>query len=697
MTKNSFAVVGMHCASCAKLIEKRLNKTPGVVAAFVNYGSEEATINYDEGKVKENYLNKVVEETGYKLVKTEDKEKIKEKELKQLKTKVIVSSILTIFIFIGSFPELFIFVPKILATNYVLLLLTIPVQFWAGWEFYLATISGIKNKTVSMDTLIVIGTTAAFTYSVMSILGVTKGTYFDTASVIITLILLGRFLEAKAKAHTSDAIKKLLGLQAKTARVIRDGIEVDIPITEVTVGDKLRVRPGEKIPVDGIIIEGSSSIDESMITGESIPVEKIEGDIVIGSTLNKSGSFIFKGTKVGDMTMLSQIVKMVSEAQATRAPIQRLSDSVSLYFVPAVLVISLITFIAWLVLGFGFIGALTSTIAVLIIACPCAMGLATPTAIMVGTGKGAEKGILIKDAGALELLSKVRTIIFDKTGTLTLGKPTLLSVSNLETLQIAASLEIGSEHSLAEAIVSGAKKKNLKLGKVTQFKAYPGNGIEGVINKKKYFLGNRGEKDRKAKKLEELGQTVMLLSLNSKIIGHISVADTLKDGVKETVEKLEERGISVWIITGDNEITAKAIAKEAGIKNVLAQVMPNEKAEKVKEFNSVAFVGDGVNDAPALAAASVGIAMGTGTDVAIESSGITLLNKDIHSVLTAMNLSRATITVIKQNLFWAFGYNIILIPVAAFGILNPMIAALAMAASSISVVGNSLRLKSIKI
>ena len=721
----------MHCASCAKLIERSIQKTPGVINAAVNYGSEMAMVEVDNQKVSDTDLVKAVESAGYKAIISGEKEKTidelrdeeKKKELLELKVKVLISSILSVLVFAGSFPEWFTFIPKVFSDPYVLLVLTMPVQFWAGLGFYQATWSGLRNRTASMDTLIAIGTSAAFGYSLISVLfgGLM---YFDTAAVIITLILLGRYLEAKAKAHTSDAIKKLLGLQAKTARVIRNGKEIDIPIEEVVVGDEIRVRPGEKIPVDGKIIEGVSSIDESMVTGESIPVDKKEGDNVIGATINKTGSFIFKAMKVGKDTMLSQIVEMVSEAQSSRAPIQRLVDVVSSYFVPTVLILAVATFVVWYDFGL-FSHAFTNLIAVLIIACPCAMGLATPTALMVGTGKGAEKGILIKDAESLETAHKVKTIIFDKTGTLTEGKPLVTDVISTQEqdltaqnlLQLSASLEQGSEHALAEAIVGSAKKKNITLMKTSDFKAIPGHGIEGKVGDKKYILGNRAlmRKDKvgyenfedQIMDLEQEGKTVMLLAEGDKLLGLIAVADVLKPKVRELVQELERKKILVWMITGDNERTAKAVAKKAGINNILAEVLPQEKSEKVRQFKSehggvVAFVGDGINDAPALASADVGIAMGTGTDVAMEASGITLLSKDIFSVAMALDLSRRTLSIIKQNLFWAFGYNIILIPVAAgilypfFGwLLNPALAAFAMAASSISVVGNSLRLKSI--
>jgi len=702
MTKKSFPIVGMHCASCAKLIERSLSKVPGVSNASVNYGSESAMVEM-KNDVEDKVLENAVKEAGYKAIVGKSKlskEEEKLKELKSLKTKVIVSAILSFFVFIGSFPELF----KFSLNPIILLILTTPVLVWAGKDFYLATWSGLKNRAASMDTLIAIGTTAAYLYSILSIFGIVEGMYFDTAAVIITLILLGRFLEAKAKSHTSDAIKKLLGLQAKTARVIRGMVEIDIPLDEVKVGDLIRVRPGEKVPVDGIVVEGQSYVDESMVTGESLPVDKRVGANVIGSTINKSGSFIFKATKVGSETMLSRIVEMVKVAQSTRAPIARMADLVSSYFVPIVLMLAVLTFVGWYVFsapdGSFPVNAFINLVAVLIIACPCAMGLATPTAIMVGTGKGAEKGILIKDATSLETVHKINTIIFDKTGTLTKGIPMVTNVSDPKTLTIAASLEQGSEHPLGEAILRYAMEKKVKLKKLNNFKAIVGSGIEGVVDSKEYFFGKAVEKSDIIKNLEDEGKTVMILKEKNKFLGFIAVADTLKDGVKEVVERLQNKNIEVWMVTGDNQRTANAMAKEAGIKNVMAEVLPEDKADKVKELKNtkrVAFVGDGINDAPALASADVGIAMGTGTDVAMESAGITLLNKDFKSILTAINLSKATMKVIKQNLFWAFGYNVVLIPAAAFGLLNPMLASFAMAASSISVVLNSLRLNKIRL
>lgn len=756
--KTSFPIIGMHCASCARLIERQLKKTPGIIDAAVNYGSEQASVEFDPESCTMDAIEKSVESAGYKAIVRPDKQKTpedvkeeaKKAELADLKYKVIISAVLSILVLLGSFPEWFAgalsSVPtlySLLSTPVVLLVLAAPVQFWAGKSFYQATWSGLRNRAASMDTLIAIGTSAAFGYSLfvtfapmnyLRVLGLPATMYYDTAAVIITLILLGRFFEAKAKAHTSDAIKKLLHLQAKTARVVRNGKEIDLPIDQVKVGDIIRVRPGEKVPVDGTITEGTSSIDESMVTGESLPVDKKAGDLIIGSTINKTGTFLFQATKVGDETMLSQIVKMVSEAQSTRAPIQRLADVVSGYFVPIVLMLAVATFIVWYDLGMPIQG-FVNMIAVLIIACPCALGLATPTAIMVGTGRGAERGVLMRDAEALETAHKINVSVFDKTGTLTLGKPAVTDIIALkgtteeELLTLAASLEQGSEHSVAEAIIAKAKNLDLNLHKVSKFQAISGHGVTGVIADQLTVFGNRAlmkkytipfsPQENKIIALESQGKTVMLLASGSprsrsgeadkNLLGLIAVADTIKEGATDMVAALKRLHIAVWMITGDNERTARAIAKQAGITNVLAGVLPQQKADKIKEFKQskgavVAFVGDGINDAPALAGADVGIAMGTGTDIAIESAGITLLNKDLRSMVTAIKLSKATLSVIKQNLFWAFAYNVVLIPVAAGvlypvtgWLLNPALAAFAMAASSISVVGNSLRLKGVKI
>lgn len=677
MIKKSFPVVGMTCASCAKLLERRLSKVPGIVSATVNFGNEEAYVEIKEEQVSDKILSDVVASEGYKaVIKGQGIEEIKKAELLKLRIRVIASTFISLVILVGIFV--------IPINSFIILGLATITQFFIGYEFYKSLWSDIKNRAFGMDSLIAIGTSAAYFYSLYAIF--TGGPiYFDTSSVIITLILLGRLFETTAKEHTGDAIKKLLGLAPKTARVIHEsGEEMDMPISTVTTGTLVRVRPGEKIPVDGIVADGRSFVDESMITGEAMPVDKLVGSTVIGGTINKEGSFIMKATKVGKDSMLSQIVSKVSEAQGSKADIQRLADQISLYFVPAILIISLLTFVIWFFVG-GFNHAIINAVAVLIIACPCAMGLATPTAIMVGVGKGARKGILVKDAESLEVADKIKTIVFDKTGTLTKGKMSVTSFSSKETLRVAAGLEVGSEHPIAEAILAKAKSENLSLPKVKNFKSVSGIGVEGTVAGKNYKFGK--------------SDGALTLTYNGKTMGEINVEDEIKEGASEMVRELRSRNISVWMITGDNKKTADKIAKEIGITNVVAGVLPNEKADKLKELKleNVAFVGDGINDAPALAAADIGIAMGTGTDVAIESAGITLLNKDIKSLLTALNLGKSTLKVIRENLFWAFGYNVILIPVAALGLLNPMIAAGAMAASSISVVLNSLRLNSVKI
>ncbi len=776
MVKKQFKIRGMHCASCVTLIERALKKVDGVSQANVNLATTKATVIYDPQKVTDEHLSSAVASAGYQAMineelKSEDEEqKEKQKELRDLKIKLIASLFLGGLILWGSFPGIMNTAPMFLQNFWAQLLLATPVQFWAGLSFYRATVSALRHRTANMDTLVAIGTTVAYVYSafvtvlphVVESIGIEPFPYFDVATIIIGLILLGRYFEAKAKAGTGEAIKKLIGLQAKTARVIRNDKEVDLPINEVEIGDLIRVRPGEKIPVDGIIIEGESSIDESMVTGESIPTDKTKNDVVVGATMNKTGSFTFKATKVGQETMLAQIIKLVQEAQGSRAPIQRLADLVSSYFVPIVIMLAIATFVVWY--DFGPTPALTfallNTVAVLIIACPCAMGLATPTAIMVGTGKGAQAGILIKDAESLETAHKIKTIIFDKTGTLTKGKPEVTDIielktmprteaellvrgqnspkdpakagptgqaklktttqsskltnKELEVLKIAASLEKGSEHSLAESIVNAAESKGLSLSNVERFQAIPGQGVEGVVEGKRVVLGNRRLMEKEnislnatqgdLEKLEHEGKTVMILAVDGNLTALIAVADTLKETAIEGIKQLQKLGLEVAMITGDNQRTAHAIARKVGITRVLAEVLPDQKEAEVRKIQAegkvVAMVGDGINDAPALAAADIGIAMGTGTDVAIEAADITLMNKDLKSVAAAIVLSKKTMKTIRMNLVWAFGYNVILIPVA-MGILypffhillNPIFASVAMATSSVSVVSNSLLLK----
>lgn len=747
-TKKTFSIKGMHCASCVRVLERALKKVDGVVDANVNLATEKATVSYDTGKVTDAHLSSAVSSVGYKAIvgdetmHEDEEKKEKQKELNNLKIKVGVSLLLGGLILWGSFPGIMQFSPIFLQNSWVQMFLAIPVQFWAGLMFYRATIPALKNRTANMDTLVSIGTTVAFTYSIFVTIfpqivervGISATPYFDTSTVIIGLILLGRYFEAKAKLGTSEAIKKLIGLQAKTARIIKDKKEVDIPIEDVQIGDLIRVRPGEKIPVDGNIQEGESSVDESMITGESIPVDKSKNDNVVGATLNKSGTFVYKATKVGQETMLAQIIKLVQEAQGSKAPIQKTADIVSSYFVPIVIMLAFATFAVWYIFGPNpaFLFAMLNTVAVLIIACPCAMGLATPTAIMVGTGKGAENGILIRDAESLETANKIKAVIFDKTGTLTHGSPEVTDIiatekqKESEVISLAASLEKGSEHSLADAIVKKAEQEKVKIHPVAKFNAIAGHGVEGTVGKNKIYLGNKKLMDRERVdyksvsqeivRLENEGKTVMLIASfprhpersEGSLLGIIAVADTIKESAREAVSKLQEKGIEVVMITGDNQSTANAIGKNLGIKRILAEILPNQKEEEVKKIQAegkkVAMVGDGINDAPALAAADIGIAMGTGTDVAIEAGDITLVNKNLTSVVSAIELSKKTMRIIKQNLFWAFGYNVILIPVAMGALypffhlfLNPIFASAAMAMSSISVVSNSLRLKGTKI
>jgi len=739
-----FQVLGMDCASCAANIEIFLKKIDGIEKVNVNLPAAKAAVDFDEKKVSEKEIIEAIEKLGYKasLMDTDamhapghDHEKMmREEELKNLKRKVFVGAVLSILVFWGSFPEWFPWTPEFLMNRVVLFFLATPVQFWVGWQFYRGFLIALKNKMANMDTLIAVGTSAAYGYSLVATFfpevfrgaGLEVNLYFDTAAIIITLILLGRLLEARARAGTSEAIKKLMGLRAKTARVVRDGEEKDIPVEEVVVGDIVVVRPGEKIPVDGIITEGRTSIDESMVTGESMPVTKEVGEPVIGATINKFGAFKFRATKVGKETILAQIIELVLRAQGSKAPIQKLADKVTAIFVPSVLGIAAITFIIWLIFGPApaFTFALLNFVAVLIIACPCALGLATPTAIMVGTGLGAANGILIKDAESLEIAHRANAVVMDKTGTITTGKPSLTDVVSLTSLPeneiifLAASAEKNSEHPLGQAIVEAAKNKNITLAEADSFEAVAGAGVRANISGKKVLVGTKqlmiGQEiviaagEEKMAGLEGQGKTVMIVAVDGKEIGLIAVADTPKESSRAAVEKLKEMGLEVIMMTGDNQKTAEAIAREVGIERVIAKVLPERKAEEIQKLQAegkiVAMVGDGINDAPALAAADIGIAMGTGTDIAMEAGDITLIKGDLSGVVAALELSRATMKIIKQNLFWAYAYNTILIPVAAgvlypfFGVLlNPILAAAAMGLSSISVVGNSLRLKRVKL
>lgn len=733
--RTDFNIKGMHCASCVNIIEKSLRKIDGVREATVNLATESGCVVCDTD-IPHKKIKQALKKVGYEAefdLSAEEKTASKLKDLKILKIKVLAGAVISAVILWGSFPGLMETAPSIIRNFYFQLALSIPVQFFIGLTFYKASIPALRNRIANMDTLVALGTSVAFIYSAfvtffpqipMSV-GIEPMPYFDVSSVIITLILLGRFIETKAKLQTSDAIKKLMSLSAKTARIVIDGSEKDVPIEEVVVNSVIRVRPGEKVPVDGEIIDGESSIDESMVTGESIPVDKIKGDLVIGATINKTGTFLYKATKVGKDTFLARIIKLVEEAQSTKAPIQRMADQISAYFVPVVILLAIATFMVWYLFGPepSFLFALLNTIAVLIIACPCAMGLATPTAIMVSTGIGAGKGILIKDAASLEKMHKVNSVIFDKTGTLTSGKPEVIDVVPLKgtpenLLILAGSLEKGSEHSLAEAILNKVNEEKVQLAKVEKFQAISGKGIAGLINGKKVLLGNLRLMNfeevevenyiNQIKNFEEEGKTVVLLAIEKDLIGLITIQDNLKDSAREAVGAIKKMGIDVFMITGDNKATAEAIGKMVGIDNIISEVMPEDKESEVRKLQGmgkvVAMVGDGINDAPALASADIGIAMGTGTDVAMETAGITLINKDLNTVVEAINLSRKTMRTIKLNFIWAFGYNIILIPVA-MGVLypvlrilmNPIFASFAMAASSISVVGNSLLLKKIRI
>jgi len=725
-------VEGMMSDHCANIVRNSLVRLDGVYDAKTNFSSQKANISYDASKISVREMMKAVDKAGYKasIVESSDKEKeLRKKEISELKTKLLISSVFTVFFIYSMGAEFLGFpMPTFFMENmaWIQTILILPILY-AGRHFYSSGFKSLFNLSPNMDSLVAIGTGAAIVYSLMVTFmpGKFQGLYYEIAAFLITFILLGRFLEAIAKGKTSEAIKKLIGLQAKTARVIRSGKETEIPIEDVEIGDIMVIRPGEKIPTDGIVKEGHSSVDESMVTGESMPVGKKAGETVIGATINKQGLLKVRATKVGKDTFLSQVIKMVEDAQSSKAPIQELADKISLYFVPAVMVIAVLAFIYWyFIAGESFVFALSIGIAVLVIACPCAMGLATPTAVMVGTGMGATEGILIKNAEALQKTETVDTVVFDKTGTLTKGKPETTDVIKLsdmkedEILKWAAIVEKGSEHPLGEAIVRKAKDQKMNIPDADSFKAISGKGVFASYGKKNIFLGNRKlmkennigmeHAEEMLRELEEQGKTAMLVALNNQLVGIIAVADTLKENSRDAVEKLHRMGKKIVMITGDNERTAKAIAAQVDIDEVMADVLPEDKAGNVKRLQEsgrkVVMVGDGINDAPALAQADVGIALGSGTDVAIETGSIVLVKNDLRDVVKAIDLSSFTMKKIKQNLFWAFFYNAVGIPVAAgalfplFGfLLNPAFAGAAMAFSSVSVVSNTLLMKAHKL
>ncbi|WP_288695134.1 heavy metal translocating P-type ATPase [uncultured Brachyspira sp.] len=754
--KMTLKIGGMHCAACSRAVERALKKTEGIEDANVNIATEKAVFNYDEKKLKYDDIVNVVVKAGYQVLgKEEDPAVVKAREIKEQKIRLIVSAIFSIPLFYISMAPMVSFVkfpiPSFLVHHInpqvfsiVAIFLCVPVMI-SGYKFYTLGFPALFRGSPNMDSLVAIGTTAAFSYSIYSTVLAFMGLnphgdnlYYESAAVIITLVQFGKYLEARSKGKTGEAIKKLMGLQPKTATIIQNGEEKEIKISDVKVDDIVLVRPGEKIPVDGEIIEGYSSVDESMLTGESIPVEKSVGDKVVGASINKTGSFKFKAQKVGADTALAQIIKLVEDAQGSKAPIAHIADVVSSYFVPAVITIALISGIIWFIALYNFVFSLTVFVSVLVIACPCALGLATPTAIMVGTGKGAELGILFKNAEALEVSQKINAVMFDKTGTLTEGKPyvtDIISDDKDKLLLIAASAENGSEHPLGEAIVREAKEKNIKLLSIENFKAISGFGIETYINNKKVLMGNDKLMNKEninienynsyMDKLSKEGKTPMYVAYDNKLLGIIAVADKLKKESIEAINRLHKLGIKTAMITGDNKNTANSVAKEAGIDIVFAEVLPEEKSNEVKKLQeqgfTVAMVGDGINDAPALTQANVGIAIGSGTDVAIESADIVLVKSNTNDVVTAIELSKATMRDIKQNLFWAFCYNVIGIPIAAgvlhvfrepliassiggfltaiMGkdlLLNPIFAALAMSLSSVSVVTNALRLNFFK-
>ncbi|KGR78228.1 heavy metal translocating P-type ATPase [Ureibacillus manganicus] len=729
--KAEFDITGMTCAACATRIEKGLNKMDGVAIANVNLALEKATIEFNPSEVTISDIIAKVEKLGYGAhQKQDEKEQVdyREKHIKDQQRKFLFSAILSLpllWTMVGHFSfTSFLYVPDLLMNPWFQMLLATPVQFIIGKQFYVGAYKSLRNGSANMDVLVAMGTSAAYFYSVYQAIA-TSGThhaphlYFETSAVLITLILLGKLFEAKAKGRSSEAIKKLMGLQAKTAIVVRDGVEKEVPLEEVVIGDIILVKPGEKIPVDGEVIEGTTAVDESMLTGESLPVDKKAGDVLYGSTINKNGFLKMKATKVGRDTALAQIIKVVEDAQGSKAPIQRMADQISGIFVPIVVGIAILTFLVWIiwVRPGEFTPALEVLIAILVIACPCALGLATPTSIMAGSGRAAEFGILFKGGEHLEQTQSIDTVVVDKTGTVTHGKPVLTDVyvadgqDEQKFLSLIGAAEKQSEHPLAQAIVQGIQDKGIELGEVQFFEAIPGYGVQATISGQGVVIGTRKLMQQYGidiqsvlpvmEELERNGKTAMLTGINGKYAGLVAVADTIKDTSKEAIHRLQQMGIKVIMMTGDNERTAQAIGKEVGVDAVIAEVLPEGKAEEVKKLQEqgkkVAMVGDGINDAPALATADIGMAIGTGTDVAMEAADITLIRGDLNSIADAILMSRKTMRNIKQNLFWAFAYNTVGIPIAAAGFLAPWVAGAAMAFSSVSVVLNSLRLQRVKL
>ncbi|MBR8832491.1 MAG: copper-translocating P-type ATPase [Stigonema ocellatum SAG 48.90 = DSM 106950] len=739
---------GMSCASCGHNIEEAIQSVPGVAECNVNFGAEQATVEYDSRKTNLEKIQDAVEAAGYSAYSLQGQEMVtgeddvhiaaRKAESRNLTRKIVVGGIISVLLVIGSLSAMtglkLPLIPAWLSNQWFQLVLTAPVQFWCGYGFYINTWKSLKHHAATMDTLVALGTSAAYFYSVFATLfpgffinqGLMPEVYYETAAIVITLILLGRLFENRARGQTSEAIRQLIGLQARDARVIRNGREIDVPILEVQIGDVILVRPGEKIPVDGEVISGESNVDEAMVTGESLPVKKQPGDEVIGATINKTGAFKFQATRVGKDMFLSQIVKLVQQAQGSKAPIQRLADQVTGWFVPVVIASAIATFIIWFDVMGNLTLALMTTVGVLVIACPCALGLATPTSVMVGTGKGAENGILIKGAESLEIAHKIQTIVLDKTGTLTEGKPTVTNFvtvngtahsNELKLLRLAASVERNSEHPLAEAIVRYAQSQQVDLVNVQKFEAIAGSGVQGIVEDRLVQIGTQRwlselsidthALEESKVTLETAGKTAVWITVDGKIEGLMGIADALKPSSAAAVRALRKLGLEVIMLTGDNRSSAVAIANEVGITRVFAEVRPDQKVQTVQQLQAegklVAMVGDGINDAPALAQADVGIAIGTGTDVAIAASDITLISGDLQGIVTAIQLSRATMRNIRQNLFFAFIYNVAGIPIAAgilfpiFGwLLNPIIAGGAMAFSSVSVVTNALRLRNFK-